>query len=205
MAKRFFISDLHLGHSNIIKYQQRPFASLDEMHEILINNWNAVVSPDDEVYILGDFAFRATDIMLLGLRLQGKLKLVPGNHDLCFNIANKSEEKQEYIRSIYRAAEIEILDEQVKIALRSTDRTWSQDVLLCHFPYAGFEEDEYGNKFSDKRPVAKSTWLLHGHVHGAWKTKSTAYQGCINLSVEVWDYKPVAEEELFGMLEELLI
>lgn len=50
-----YISDLHLGDKNIFKLDNRLFKDLDEMHEVLINNWNFVVRDEDIVYILGDF------------------------------------------------------------------------------------------------------------------------------------------------------
>ena len=54
MGKNFYIADLHFGHKNIIRYDNRQFASVDEMDNTLIKNWNSVVSNDDTVYILGD-------------------------------------------------------------------------------------------------------------------------------------------------------
>ena len=61
MIQRFFTSDLHLGHENIL--QSRPeFQNIDEMDECLIQNWNKKVNVQDEVYILGDFSFRAKKI-----------------------------------------------------------------------------------------------------------------------------------------------
>jgi calcineurin-like phosphoesterase family protein len=75
----WFIADTHFGHSNVIKYVNRPFADVDEMDEAMIANWNSVVKPNDEVYHLGDFAFR--DPYHYGPRLNGKKFLVPGNHD----------------------------------------------------------------------------------------------------------------------------
>lgn len=53
----WFTSDQHFYHKNVIRYCNRPFKSLEEMHETLIQNWNKVVGPTDIVYILGDFAF----------------------------------------------------------------------------------------------------------------------------------------------------
>ena len=54
MSKKFYISDLHLGHNNIIRLDNRPFKNMTEMETTIINNWNSVVSDNDQVYILGD-------------------------------------------------------------------------------------------------------------------------------------------------------
>ena len=57
-AKRsFVISDTHLGHYNIIGYCDRPFETLEEMNETLIQNWNDAIKNNDTVYFLGDLAF----------------------------------------------------------------------------------------------------------------------------------------------------
>ena len=78
----WFTSDTHFGHANAIKHCNRPFASADEMDEALIANWNAVVGPRDEIWHLGDFAFRngtaATNYLR---RLNGRKHLIWGNHD----------------------------------------------------------------------------------------------------------------------------
>ena len=51
----FFTSDLHLGHANIIRYCDRPFANVGEMDAELIRRWNETVGEEDVVYFLGDF------------------------------------------------------------------------------------------------------------------------------------------------------
>ena len=50
MAKIFFTSDLHFGHKNIIRYDNRPFLSVEEMDAEIVRRWNAKVSPDDIYY-----------------------------------------------------------------------------------------------------------------------------------------------------------
>ena len=54
LPSKFYISDLHLGHKNILAFDNRPFFSLEEMTETIISNWNSVVSKNDSVYVLGD-------------------------------------------------------------------------------------------------------------------------------------------------------
>ena len=51
----YYIADLHLGHANIIRFDNRPFADLTEMHDIILNNWNSRVTGNDTVYVIGDF------------------------------------------------------------------------------------------------------------------------------------------------------
>lgn len=82
MAKIFFTSDLHFGHNRDFIIEPRGFASIEAHDRTLIANWNKVVSPEDDVYILGDLmlgdnAHGANCVR----RLNGHLHLVRGNHD----------------------------------------------------------------------------------------------------------------------------
>jgi calcineurin-like phosphoesterase family protein len=83
----FVTSDLHLGHTKILDFLApdgsplRPFSSLEEMHETLIERWNKLVNPKDRIYILGDVAIPRSGLRLLG-RFNGSKVLVRGNHDI---------------------------------------------------------------------------------------------------------------------------
>ena len=85
--KTFLISDTHFGHANILTFKNqdgtnlRPFSSLEEMNETLINNWNSVVSNEDKVYHLGDVLFTKKWLDLILPRLNGTKVLIKGNHD----------------------------------------------------------------------------------------------------------------------------
>jgi calcineurin-like phosphoesterase family protein len=80
--KRFFISDTHFSHTNIIKYENRPFKNVQEMDNQMIKNWNNKVSTKDEVYILGDFAFADINrVSEIANQLNGTKFLIKGNHD----------------------------------------------------------------------------------------------------------------------------
>ena len=80
--KVFVISDTHFGHENIIRYCGRPFASVEEMDEAMIKNWNETVSNNDIVLHLGDFGLGKKEyIASIIPRLHGKKILILGNHD----------------------------------------------------------------------------------------------------------------------------
>jgi len=87
MSKTWVTSDLHLGHSKIILYCDRPFHDVVDMNSTIINNWNSMVKPDDTVYHLGDFCFyksaQGTPIHASSYeeRLNGRIVHVIGNHD----------------------------------------------------------------------------------------------------------------------------
>lgn len=78
----FFTADTHFGHANIIRYCNRPFADVHQMDACLIERWNAVVSPSDTVWHLGDFTLGDNRAALnYRSRLNGDIHLIWGNHD----------------------------------------------------------------------------------------------------------------------------
>lgn len=78
---KFYISDLHLGHKNIIKFDNRPFDNTKDMEDKIISNWNSVVKEDDEVYILGDMFWKNGEAERILSELKGEKYLLLGNHD----------------------------------------------------------------------------------------------------------------------------
>ena len=77
----WFTSDSHWNHANILRYCGRPFASIDQMNECFIENWNKVVGPDDHVYHLGDMFFKDFQKSAQILhKLNGFIHLIRGNH-----------------------------------------------------------------------------------------------------------------------------
>ena len=60
----FFTSDFHVGHTNVIRFDGRPFKDVDEMNQSLIDNWNSVVGDEDVVFYLGDLSHRCRPEMV---------------------------------------------------------------------------------------------------------------------------------------------
>lgn len=76
----YFIADTHFSDSAILRYENRPFGSVEEMNETIIANWNKTVSDTDEVYLLGDLGGGERIVDILSA-LNGTKYLVKGNHD----------------------------------------------------------------------------------------------------------------------------
>lgn len=76
-------ADPHFGHKNIIKFCNRPFSNVKEMDETLIKHWNNVTDDNDEIHVVGDFAYGCTMEYALSVikKLKGVKHLVTGNHD----------------------------------------------------------------------------------------------------------------------------
>lgn len=184
----FFTSDLHFGHTNIIKYCNRPYATVEEMDEALIDNWNAVVRPQDRVWLLGDFVMgRIKESLPTAYRLNGEKHLVPGNHDRCWSGNGKVGNWPA------RYEEVGFILEPNEIQLVLADRY----VNVCHFPY--IEDERHKDRYSEHRPKDDGRVLLHGHIHDMWKTNERQ----INVGIDVWDYAPVPLDTIVALVTKL--
>lgn len=180
-TKVFFTSDTHFGHSNIIKYCQRPFNSAEHMDEVLINNWNEVVSPQDIVFHLGDFCFGSDKEWIKILqRLNGTKYLILGNHDLK-KIANSNQIKDYF-------ADINM---QMRLVVDK------QKMLLNHYPFLCFEGG-YQN-----------VWQLFGHVHSSKHSTGLDKERLVHLFPTQYDvgvdnnnYRPVSFAQVSQIITE---
>jgi len=125
MAKKFYIADWHYDHKNCLAFDHRPFTDIDQMNEALVRRWNAVVTPGDIVYVLGDMFWCNTDKAIPVLdSLVGDIFLIKGNHDRCHN--------RRFIDKFTKVVEyMEIEDE-------------GRNVVLCHYPIPCFKNHFYG-------------------------------------------------------------
>ena len=111
----YYISDMHIGHENVIRHDDRPFKSIDEMSNELVRRWNDKVSYNDDVYILGDFAWKNALGSEVLIQLKGRKYLILGNHD------KPTEEMKAYFEWI---KEIAVINDN------------GMQVVLCHYPIA---------------------------------------------------------------------
>lgn len=81
LSKVYFISDLHLGHKNILKFSpERGGTDMQSHSEWLVSQWNSVVTKQDLVWVLGDVCFDSKHMFYLK-QMHGSKHLILGNHD----------------------------------------------------------------------------------------------------------------------------
>ena len=144
MPDVFFCADNHFSHSNIIKYCLRPFATVDEMDEVLIQNWNSVVKQGDIVYFLGDFAFRNVEKALaIRKRLRGNIFFIEGNHDAA---ARKIKETFGWFKPV---AMVKVGEQQIFLS-HYAHRVWPKSHYGCWMCYA----HGHGTLFDDSNALS---------------------------------------------------
>lgn len=217
MNKTWFCADHHFGHQRIIELAGRPFTSVEEMNEEMIERHNRVVAVDDTVWILGDVALGPIkeSLPLVG-KLNGHKYLIAGNHDRCFAGAQPDPELRARWVDAYvqQGGFIAVVSGAAWLNAHPKDRrpillprlggAYGPTVQVSHFPYAGESNSEREDRYAESRPKPyrlapgeDPVWLLHGHVHEAWCVRGTQ----INVGVDVWDFAPVEAEVLAGLIE----
>jgi len=167
-------ADEHYGHTNIIRYCERPFFDAEHMKQELVARHNAVVGPSDHVIHVGDFAMNEQLVSSILPQLHGRHTLVFGNHDRCHPCRKDHvAAKGRYLRAGF----VEVVESLVV-----------DGMLVHHMPYSGDDREKY----HAYRPYDYGRVLLHGHIHGLWKTRGRM----INVGVDVRDYAPVALEAI---------
>jgi len=167
----------YFGHANIIKYCNRPFKDTYLMNKALTENWNSVVSPEDKVFHLGDFAFG-------GIRkylpyLNGEIILIRGNHD-------RDSEIKGCGLKIYQNLDFEYAGYKFKMNHRP---------VFIPATYDPFNDGERRSNIN----LHEYDYILCGHVHEKWVNN----QKNINVGSDVWDFKPVSIDKLIEYIETL--
>lgn len=166
----YFTSDLHLGHVNIIKHCNRPFSSVEEMDNVIIERWNNTVTDKDVVYILGDFSFykdqqKSVDVLN---KLKGAEKhLILGNHDT---------HMKAWVKNVFTSCssykEIQIIDESFLGGKRT--------IVLFHYAMKTWNKMHH-NSIS-----------LYGHSHGTIPGTPQS----LDVGVDCWDFFPCSYTQI---------
>lgn len=172
----FFTSDAHFFHCNILKFEleARPFSSLDEMNQVIIERWNSKVTPFDTVYIAGDVTFEKnksfTGTIDILNQLNGKKILIKGNHD---SVAVRCEAFRNCFESIHDM-----------VHYYNNKNLY----VICHYPMLSWKNSHRGS------------FQLFGHLHSKWKGNKKQ----LNVGMDCHNLTPISIEEVHEKLESII-
>lgn len=170
----FLTADTHFGHASIIRNCARPYSSVEEMDEGLIDNWNAVVHPRDTVWHLGDFGFGdETRLAKIFHALNGAKKLIVGNHDL--------DSKGDVVKSIARLP-------WASVSYGHEIEHDGQRISLSHYAGLTWNAEHHG------------AYQAFGHSHG----RLMGLPGSVDVGVDAQDYRPISVEEFVRQADDTI-
>ena len=173
MSKIWLTADWHWFHDNIIKYCGRPFDTEGQMRNYIKTQFNKLVKPEDEVYILGDMTLlpsrHSSKFMDNVLDLHGRRHIILGNHDRML----PADYLDMYFMSVHTSLEIEYE---------------GRKFFLCHDPAWA---------------QIPGTTCIHGHIHRHYRYKYIRELDIhlVNVGVDVWSFKPVNITEIIALLD----
>lgn len=173
----FYISDLHFYHKNVLSLCNRPYNTIEEMNEDIINKWNSVVTPNDVVRILGDVAFPKSQedidkVIKIIKKLNGNKTLIVGNHDW------KLLKNEKFIK----------LFSSIENYMSTKDN--GRKVILFHYPI-----EEWDGYYRD-------SIHLYGHVHNN-DLELKKIKNRYNVSADVLGFIPKTLDELIELNKKL--
>ena len=168
-------SDYHLRHKNVLKYDNRPFSSIEEHDKAIIESHNSTVDENDDFFFLGDFCFdrKISTIEYLLSRLNGNKYFIKGNHD-----------KKNIIKAYEKFGTY--LGEQASIKVGNSYKD-SQDIVLNHFAMRTWEKSHHGS------------WHLYGHSHGS--LEHINWGKSMDVGIMVNDYKPFSFHQIKAIMD----
>jgi len=154
----YITSDAHIGHHNIIQYDNRPYTDLQDMEAQFIATWNTTVSPKDTVYHVGDFFWGYQTALRVAPQLNGNIFCIRGNHD-------KSWWKPERVKR--EIPKLQLITDQIYIV---KDDGGHPPIVLCHYPMRSWPGS------------ARGSWHLYGHTHKQIEEHGLSMCVCLNVN-----------------------
>ena len=178
MSKVFFTSDLHFGHKNVIRFDNRPFASVDEMDKELVRRWNRKVAKDDVVYVLGDVSwYNLERTKAIVKSLNGRKFLVRGNHDRITADNPCGFEGVTSYKELHLPGNVH--------------------VVLSHYPMPIFNRHHYGSYMLYGHVHNSHEW----NMVESWKADMQRLDipcNMYNVGTMIWGYEPVTINEILS-------
>lgn len=203
-------SDLHLGHRNIMKFEEgraEAFKGVEDMDKQIIGRFNAEIGYGDKLILLGDLCMGTFEDSLarLGkLRSDIEVVLLPGNHDrwsLAYGHRGTHDEQVKKTLDYWKMYS-DVLGSRGNVILDQIGGWYGQELGLSgdaagwkfsHYPPEGESVSGREDRYNWLRPTADSAEVfVHGHVHSSWSENDNMF----NVGVDVRGYQPVRLEEI---------
>ena len=183
MKNIYMIGDTHFYHDNIRRHCNRPWNTVEDMNDALIQNWNSVVKQGDTVYHLGDWCMapkqengvdRMKVYRKLKAKLSGKHILIKGNHD------EMSQEVYNYFTETHTFLERKIN---------------GYNFTFCHYPLLSWNRSFHNQKNDD---IKRCSIMIHGHCHNRL-VRDNPFR--IDVGCDGWNYTPIHFDDIITDIE----
>lgn len=178
----FLSADPHFGHFNIIRFCNRPFASIQEMDDAIINNYNQDIGSNDLLIIVGDFA--AKNIRQYRERINcNNVWLIEGNHDRISShkpgplIRSSNLSNTPIFQKIETLCEISVIKENTK-----------QAIILCHYAMRAWPQSHRGS------------YMCYGHTHHMMPDDPDLLS--IDVGVDAHNYRAISIDQVSAIMAE---
>jgi len=201
MQKIYFTADTHFGHENIMEFTKRPFTSIQEHDETLIDNINNVAGKRDFLYHLGDFCFGPTarQQVTFAKEILAKIRcknihLILGNHD---PRSRRGQPREDFAALFNSCAQYHIARIPEALALEDMLEAPKRRVILNHYAIRSWEG------------MHRGVYHLYGHSHA-----SLPENGTLSFDVGVdaialryglddpENYRPISSFEVYDILKD---
>ena len=185
MTETFFTSDLHLGHANVAFL--RGFASPEAHDAEIVRRWNATVSPDATVWVLGDVAMKFdSGVRRTARSLNGAKHLIWGNHDAGHPMHRTAHNAWRQFVDYGQPGDGPFLSAAASARRKLPTGDYA---VLSHFPY---ERDRGAVRHAQWRLRDEGLWLFHGHTHGRERVTLDRGHTEFHVGLDAWDLAPVS-------------
>lgn len=175
----YFTSDWHFCHDREFLYGPRGFTNPHDMNAAIIKNYNEIIQPDDDVYVLGDCMLNDNEEGMKCIKqLKGRIHIIRGNHD--------SPARLELYRNCYNV--VEVCDAKFLVIK-------GYNIFLSHYP-------SIVSNYDADRPLNKRTISICGHSHTKDKWLDFDKGLIYHAELDAHDNKPVSFEQVIADIKE---
>jgi len=193
--RMFATADMHMGHSNILIYSNRPFRNCDDMNRQFIDNWNMRVKPEDLVFHVGDFVFKSGPNCAKAedwiKKLNGNIIFIKGNHD-------NNNSLKTYIDSV----DITYANRRIRLVHKPEHADPTKDINIVGHVHNKWKIRTFKEHYDIIEKIQSEAVASDRHDWDNFLVVRNAHRNSesilINCGVDVQQYRPATLDELLG-------